>query len=65
MEVEVREPARQAIQEALAAEALERAVLVVLPDDSDECCTFGFDVLLVPRHELPAENYQSLGEHPD
>ncbi|HEX9880307.1 MAG TPA: hypothetical protein VGB25_08955 [Candidatus Binatia bacterium] len=61
LELEIRKAAENEIRGALAEVPLEKAALVVRGGGDEECCTVGFDVLLVERKEIPAEGYRLVG----
>lgn len=60
--IDLRAPAKQAISETLAAEPLERPAVVVVPDSGEECCTVGFEAVVLPAAEVPADAFTALGE---
>ena len=60
--VEIGKQAKREIDEALAEEPMEGAALVIQGGDPEECCTVGYEVVLVEKRDVPSKGYVIIGE---
>ena len=62
LQIVIGRQAKQEIDNVLAEDPLDSAALVVHGGDPEECCSIGFEVLLVEKGDVPSEGYLMVGE---